>query len=77
MLRRHSTASNEMHDLEIVAVLDTDLPERRSRNDLKVALDRHPQRIEVQAFDHLGNRDSARHPPVLAVYSNSEAAILS
>jgi hypothetical protein len=77
MLRRHSTASNEMHDLEIVAVLDTDLPQCGSRDDLEISFDRHPQRIEVQAFDHLGNRDSARHPPVLAVYSNSEAAILS
>ena len=55
LLRRHSTASNEMHDLKIVAILDTDLAERRSRHDLQVTLDRDPQRIEPKPVHHLGN----------------------
>ena len=48
LLRRHSAASHEMHDLKIVAVLDAHSAQRRARHDLEVALDRDAQRIEPE-----------------------------
>jgi hypothetical protein len=64
-----------MHDLIIVAVLDADLAQRPSRNDLQIALDRYPQRVEPELVQHLGYADSAHHPAVLAVDSDTQATI--
>src|SRR6266404_1728488 len=71
----NSSTSNKMHDLEIVAVLDADFAEGRTRHDFEVSLDGYPQRIESEAVHHLGHADSARHSTVLAVDPDSKAFI--
>jgi hypothetical protein len=75
--RGHSTPSDKMHDLIIVAVLDADLAQARARDDVEVAFDRHPQRVESKLAKHLDERDSARHAAVLAVHFDREASIES
>ena len=57
-LRRSSAASDEAHDLVIVAVLDLHFAERRARHDLEIALDRNAQRVEAELADQLGDADA-------------------
>jgi len=64
-----------MHDFKIVAVLDADLAERPPRDDLKVALDGDPTRVEAELAEHLHEARSALHAAVLAVDPDPKAAI--
>jgi sulfate/thiosulfate-binding protein len=50
-----SAAPHEGDDLEIVAILDGHLAERRARHDLEVALHRHPGRFEPQLQREIGD----------------------
>ena len=50
---KFSTPANEMDDLISVAVLDHHLAKGRARDDLQVALDRDPQRIQPDLGDQL------------------------
>ena len=70
-----STPSNEMDDLEIVAILDADLRQGRARNHLEVALDRDPQRVEAELAYHLGDAHPAGDSAMLAVDAHREASI--
>ena len=56
-----------MHDLERIAVLDTDLPKRRARDDFKVALDRDARGVESKLPEHRGDAGWAGHPAWLAI----------
>lgn len=64
-----------MHDFKIIAVLDTNEPERGTRDDLEIALDSHAQWIKAKAIQHLGDADPAGYPSVLAVHPDSKAAV--
>jgi hypothetical protein len=64
-----------MDDLEIIAVLDANLSQGRSRDDLQVALDRDAKRVKAELVDQLGDGRFARHPAMLAVDPNREAAV--
>src|SRR5688572_24631408 len=64
---KSSTPANEVDDLIGVAILDDDLAEGRARDDLQVALDRDPLRIQPDLGDQLRQRSAWRHPAVLAV----------
>ena len=64
-----------MHDLVIVAILDTNLTKAGPWHDLQIALDRDAQRVDAELVQHLGDTDTARHSPMLAVDPDSEASI--
>ena len=64
-----------MHDLEIIAVLDPDLRETGSRNQIKVALYGNTDRIETKAAHHLGNADPARHAAMFPIHPDSNTVI--
>ena len=64
-----------MHDFKIITIFDTDEPERGTRDDLEIALDSNAQRIKAKTIHHLGDTDSAGHPPVLSIHPNSKTAV--
>src|SRR5688572_16470790 len=70
-----SAASDEMDDFIFVAVHDNRFAESRARDHLAVALDRDPQRIELELAQHLRNCDAGTDPAGLAVDSDREALL--
>jgi hypothetical protein len=64
-----------MDDLEIVAVLDPNLPESGTRHDLEIALDSDAQRIKSKFIEHFGNAHSTRQTAMLAIDANCEASV--
>ena len=64
-----------MYDLEIVAVLNANVTKLGTRHDLQIPFDRHTERVQPKAVDHLGDADAFRDPPVLSVNADTEAAI--
>ena len=73
LLRGHSTASHEMDDLVIVAVLDADSPSVDARHDFQVALDRDPHRIEASSLTISAMLMPSAHPAMLAVDADLNA----
>src|SRR4051812_23733350 len=63
-----STTSNEMHDLEPVAVVRLDLRQGRASHDLQVALDGDFARVESDRLEHCGDAASGAHRPGFAVH---------
>jgi hypothetical protein len=64
-----------MHDLEVVTVLDADVLQHRARNDFKIPLDSHAERIKTKTVDHLSNAYSSRNASMFAIDPDCEAAV--
>ena len=75
LLRGHSTPSDEMHDLERVAVFDRHLIQNLSRDDLKVALDRDLARVEPQLTQHSSNAEPGRYSALLTVNLDRDTGV--
>ena len=72
-----SAATNEMDDLEHIALTHFHLAERRAGNNLSVALDRDLVRIDSDRLEHRDDAASARHGPPLAVHAHGNHLLLS
>src|SRR3546814_142151 len=71
-----SAAADEGHDLEIVAILDSHVDERRARHDLHIAFHGDLGRLEAQLGGELRDRHPRRHPAVLAVDADRNGAVV-
>src|SRR3546814_13605829 len=71
-----SAAADEGHDLEIVAILDSHVGERRARHDLHIAFHGDLGRLEAQLGGELRDRHSRRPPAVLAVDADRHGAVV-
>src|SRR5262245_57700519 len=71
----NSTPANEVDDLIGVAVLDEHLAKGRARDDLQIALDRDPVRIEPDLGDQLGQRRPAGNAAMFAVDDDSRSTV--
>jgi hypothetical protein len=68
-------AADEMHDLQLVAILDQHGIQRRARHDLQIALDRDLRRIEAKLPRQARKRQPRRHPAMLAVDADRKSAV--
>src|SRR3546814_19228737 len=70
-----SAAADEGHDLEIVAILDSHVDERRARHELHIAVHGDLGRLEAQLGGELRDRHPRRHPAVLAVAPDRQSGV--
>src|SRR3546814_20988044 len=64
-------AADKVDDLDLVAVLDPDLGQRRARHDLAVTLDRDLFRLQPQFRRETGEAEPGRDAPALAIDRDS------
>src|SRR3982750_3901108 len=62
-----SASTNEMHNLEGIALGDQTAVQRAARHDLQISLDGHLARVHAKVRQHLGNTSSGRGSPLFAV----------
>ena len=67
--------ADEMHDLQLVAILDDHLVERRARHHFQVALHRQLGGHQPQLLGQLGDGQAGGHSPVLAVDGDGDGAV--
>ena len=67
--------ADEVHDLQVVAILDLHIRQRRARHDLHVALDRDLLRYEPQFGREFGEAQPSSDALVLAVDGDRDGAV--
>jgi hypothetical protein len=65
-----STPAHESDDLEIVAVFDDDLSERRARDDFEIPLNRDAAWLEAELKGQIRDGHPFADPAMLAVHSD-------
>ncbi|PAV93435.1 hypothetical protein WR25_00705 [Diploscapter pachys] len=68
-------APDEMHDLDIVAILDAHVLQRRARHDLQVPLHRDLLRHQPQLVRQIGEAETGGDALVLAVHGDRYGAV--
>ena len=69
------STADKMDDLEIVAIFQPHLPQRRSRHNLQIALDRHLGRIEAELVGQFGDGNARDDPAMLTIDPNLDRAV--
>ena len=64
-----------MHDLQLIAILDQNLRQRRPRHDREIALDRDLFGREAEIGGEVGKAQSGAHAAMLAIDLDREGSV--
>jgi hypothetical protein len=68
-------AAHEMHDFQLVAILDDHAGEGGARHDLQIALDRDLLRGKPQVIGEVGNGHALTNAPMLAIHPDADGPV--